>query len=137
MIIPPLLSPSFWFNPNPPPFIPVINTALIVVILAFIVAGIAAYLYRRKTELDKLDRQKFGRIGRLCLTFGITSLFLYAIAFERVNYLSMRIFWIPLFAWAIWDAWKLWMFVTKKLPEIRKAQAEREQYEKWLPKRKK
>lgn len=137
MTLPPLLTLSFWFDPNPPPFIPVVNTGLLILLFVCIAFAVAAYIYRRKSGFDKLTRQAIGRLARLALIFGLVGLLLYAFAYERVSYLSMRFWWIPLILWAGWEKWRLYRFFFKKIPEIRKALAEREAFEKWLPKRKK
>ncbi len=137
MTLPPLLTLSFWFNPNPPAFISVINIVIIAFIAASFVSGIVAYALPRLKSMDKLDRQIVQRLGFVWLTFGITGLMLYAFAYERVAYLSMRIFWLPLLIWVIWKNWQIYQFAFKTVPEVRKARAERDQYEKWLPKKKK
>lgn len=137
MTLPPLLTLSFWFNPNPPPFLPVYNIVVIAVIAACLVSGIVAYALPRLKTMDKLDRQIAQRLGFLWIAFGLVALLLYGIAYERVMYLSMRIFWVPLIVWAGWQKWKIYQFIFQTVPAVRKAREEKEQYEKWLPKKKK
>lgn len=137
MTLPPLLTLSFWFDPNPPPFIPVADKAILAILFVAVAAGIVLSFMLRKKFLDKLNRQINGRIVRLLFTFGFVGLLLYGLAYERVAYLSMRIWWVPFGAWIIWDAWRMWRFTFVKVPQIRKMQDEKAQFEKWLPKRKK
>jgi len=136
MTLPPLLSLSFWFNPNPPPFLSIYNIVIVAFIIAALVSGIVAYALPRLKAMDKLDRQIAQRIGFIWVAFGIIGLMLYAFAYERVAYLSMRAFWLPLLIWVIWKKWQIYQFVFKKVPEIRKARQEKEKFEKWLPKKK-
>lgn len=137
MTLPPLFTLSFWFNPIPPPFVPLIDRLLLVILGACILLGVYAYIVRARGQLDKLMRQAFGRAGTLLLIVGFVGLLLYAFAYERVPYLSMRLWWILLIALVGWDAWRLYRFVCVKIPQIRAKQATREQFEKWLPKQKK
>lgn len=136
MTIPSLLTPSFWFNPLPPPFVPLIDRFLLVTLGAFLLVGACAYVIRVRGNMDTLTRQALHRASKLLLTAGFVGLLLYALAYERVIYLSMRLWWIFLFAWIGWDAWRLYQFVFVKIPQIHMAQAEREKFEKWLPKKK-
>lgn len=137
MTIPPLLTPTFWFSTTPPPFLPVVDKLILVVMAACVLVGAIAFLIRLQSGRDKLMKQALGRAGTVLVTTGLIGLLLYAFSYERVIYLSMRIWWLPLIAWFLWEAWKMYRFVFVKIPEIQKLQAERDQFEKWLPKKKK
>ncbi len=137
MTLPPVLTLSFWFAPTPPPFIPFFDHAVLVVSAAFLIVGILAYFLRTRGRIDRLTKDAVASAANTLLVTGIIGLILYALAFERVAFLSMRVLWIPLAAWLVWRAWTHWKTVMVDIPAIRKIAAERQQFEKWLPKPKK
>lgn len=136
MTLPPTLTPWYWFNPNPPPFMLVYDRALLVVMSLLTLAGIVVFIYCLRGNMDRLMRKAMEKAGNLLFLTGLFGLLLYAFTYERVLYLSMRILWLPLAIWFVWEAWKLYKLIYVKIPEIRKIQADREQFEKWLPKKK-
>ena len=136
MTLPPVATLSFWFNPVPPPFLPFFDRAILVICFTFVIVGILAYVMRARSKMDIPTQDAVASAANTLLITGFVGLILYGIAFERVMYLSMRIFWIPLIAWFVWRVVIHWKTVTREIPKIQKALAEREQFEKWLPKRK-
>jgi hypothetical protein len=137
MTLPPILTLSFWFNPTPPPLLVWSEWILLVILVACVVAGIAVAVVRARSGFEKLVRRGLGRVASLLITVGLAGLLLFAFAYERIPYLGMRLWWI---GWAvlvgIW-AWGIVRYFQVDIPAIRKQRAEREQFEKWLPKSKK
>lgn len=131
--LPPLLTPRYWFNPVPPPFLPVVDRAIPAVFVALTVVGVLAHVVRIRGGVDKLSRRALGKAGTLLLTTGLVGLVLYGFYYERVPYLQMRVLYLALFAYFAWGAWRVYRYVTVQIPEVRKAQAEHEAFTKWLP----
>ena len=67
---------------------------------------------------------------------GVVGLLLYAFAYERAVYLSMRIWLVVWFVWVVFWARKVVRYVTVQIPEIQKQREEQAKMNKWLPKRK-
>ena len=136
MTLPPILTPGYWFTPTPVPFMPIVDTALLVTFSVLFIVGILALVLRIRGRMDKLMRRAVIRAGMALFSTGLVGLILYAFSYERVPYLSMRILF---FLWAVWFvcwAYRLFRHVTTDIPAVRAEQMERNQFNKWLPKRK-
>jgi hypothetical protein len=137
MTLPPPLTLSFWFQPSPPPFLPVTNVVILALCSLFIVAGVVVALMQLRPKTDKLMRQLFRRAASLLIVIGAVGLLLYACSYEEISYFSMRFWWLvllgALIAWAV----PIVRFATRDIPAIRAQISEKEKYEKWLPKKKK
>ncbi|MEK7116120.1 MAG: hypothetical protein AAB879_01865 [Patescibacteria group bacterium] len=137
MTLPHLLTASFWFSQIPPPFVPFFDRGILVISAAFAAAGLLAYLLPVRSRIsDRFTREVVMAAANTLLWMGCVGLILYGFAFERVPYLSMRLFWIPLVMWFVWRVWKHWKMLAIEIPRIHRERAEREKFEKWLPKRK-
>ncbi len=137
MTLPPLLRPSFWFSPMPPPFMPWVDRALPIIFALLFVAGIIVYLIAFKQNWDKMMRRALRKAADRLAILGCVGLLLYALSYERIYVLSARVgylLWLALLAWYAWTMYKL---VTIEMPAMEQRQAEREQKNKWLPKSKK
>lgn len=137
MTLPPLLTPGYWFDPVPPPFLPFVDRLLLVAFMGLAIVGIIAHLARLRAGLEKMTRRAVGRAGTLLITMGLFGLLLWTLAYERVPYLSMRMWylvWSVLFV--IWG-YRIYRFVFVEIPSRQKQNEEREAINKWLPKSKK
>lgn len=137
MTLLPIFSLSFWLNPNPPQFLLWTDRFLLVLVVACTVVGIVTAVIRSRPGFDKWMRRGLSKIAALMITMGLAGLLLYAFSYERIPYLSMRVWWI---AWllivAVW-VWFVARYFRIDIPAARKQRIEREQFEKWLPKNKK
>jgi hypothetical protein len=130
----PLITLSFWFNTNPPPFImPVFIGlgALIAVILAFgIVIKWLAWKKRSNPPLHRV----LSRLGRAEITVALIGFFLYFVSYEQITVVSARFWWLILFIVAA--VWKVYIFLDfrKRYPIEKQALVERQAREKYLPK---
>ncbi len=137
MTIPPMLTPSFWFTVMPPPFLLLVDRILLGVSLLMLISGVVtAYWRGHQTTLDKLVQQAWYSAQASLLYGGILGLLLYGFAYERVPYLSMRIWWLALLVWIGWRGWILYQLIYIDFPAARRESTQREQFTKWLPKRK-
>lgn len=134
----PLFRLSFWFNISMVPFMPWLERSLPIVLAALTAAGVGMLLFSRVGKgLEKSRRRFWRQAGSSGLLAGLTGLLLYAFHWQRVPVLSMRVL------WAFWAGgygywfYAIWKEHFKTLPAERAKQAEREVYEKWLPKPKK
>ncbi len=101
-----------------------------------IIGGIIQHqlLRRRGSEaLSALSR----RLLFLCETIGVLMAVFVVSAFERVNYLSMRFYFLAsILALVIWGSW-LYLSNRHRLPAALALESEAARKEKWLPKPKK
>lgn len=136
MTIPSIFTVSFWFAVFPPPFLTWVDrTLLMLSVLACISGVVLIYLTRRLHAQKKLEQQVWNLTQMTLLWSGVIGLLLYTFTYERIPYLSMRVWWLALVAWTLWRCLTIWRLVYIKLPHARKEAAQREQYTKWLPKK--
>ncbi len=132
-----LLTPSFWFSPEPAPLMPFMQIALLVVFTALVVLGVAALVLRFRAGLEKPSRRAMERAGNCLLTCGLIGLGLVGTTYERIPYLSMRFLFVVLFAVFAYWAYTLYLFVWIEIPKMKARQQQQDEYNKWLPKKKK
>ncbi|MHB8830615.1 MAG: hypothetical protein ACYC44_00635 [Patescibacteria group bacterium] len=132
-----LLTFDFWFQMQPPMFLPWIGTTLLVFFIALAIMGLVAKVYGMKANLDKFVRRAVERAGTLLLTMGLLGLLFYLFVFESVPILSMRVWLIVLLLSGLAWAWSILRYVRVEIPRINQLKAEREKLNKWLPKSKK
>ena len=132
-----LLSLKFWFDPAAPPLTPAMQTLFLVLFAALTVLGVAAYVLRFRPGLEKLTRRALERAGACLLTCGLIGLLLIAMIYERVPYFSMRILFVADLALLAWWVYRLYQYVWVEIPHLKAQHQQQEQYNKWLPKRKK
>jgi hypothetical protein len=130
----PLITLSFWFNTNPPPFIAPIMIGLGILLIIILGAGIVekwfAYNKRSNPPLHRI----LSRLGRAEIAIALIGLFLYFVSYEQTPVASARFWWLILFVAAV--VWKVYIVrdITKRYPVEKKAFAERLAREKYLPK---
>ncbi|MBP9869053.1 hypothetical protein KBC59_00635 [Patescibacteria group bacterium] len=137
MTLPPPLTLPFWFNPAPPPFLPLVDRLLLVLFVGFVVIGVLAHLARLRGGLEKMTRRAISRAGTLLITMGLFGLLLWAFLYERVSYLSMRFWYLVWLGILIWWVYSIYKFVFIEIPQKQDQQKERDAINKWLPKSKK
>lgn len=136
MEIHPILTVSFWFAALPPPFLLWVDRGLLVLsALAFMSGIVLTCLTRRRHAQEKLEQRARDLTQMTLLWSGMVGLLLYAFAYERTPYLSMRVWWIALAAWTLWRCLTIWRLMYVKIPHARHKAAQREQFTKWLPKK--
>lgn len=133
----PLLTLGFWFNPIALPFLPLVGRITLVLMALFVVVGLACFALARHGIKDREMRRFLSRFSALSFWAGIAGALLYALNWQGVPFLSMRIFWVVWFG-----AFGYWKYLIMRdylveMPKRKAAQAERSAYEKWLPKPKK
>lgn len=138
MTLPPALTLGYWFRIYPLPILPVVGYIILFVMLAILCAGVGIMLYGRMAKgLEKSVRAAWRSLGAVVLWAGIVGLYLYAMTWQIVPVLGMRVWyvvWVVLFGWLTFKASKcLW----KDIPAGQAQERARSSYEKWLPKPKK
>ncbi len=124
----------FWFERIPPPFVPLIDRLILVVSISCVAISLFAPVAYRRYVMDRIMRDAITSAKNTLLIFGCIGLILYGFAFERVPYLSMRIFWLPLIVWFVWRCLRHDRRIRVEIPQIQHKRMEREKFEKWLPK---
>lgn len=136
MNLPPPLTLGYWFAVQPAPLMPAVHYGLLAGFAAMVLAGIGLFVALRRLGWDKLKRRVYGRVASAGVTMGLVGLLLRGLDYERVYLLGMRAFYLVWLACAVVWGWSIWRYATKTVPAIRAKQAEREQQERWLPKKK-
>lgn len=135
MTLPPTLTLTYWFNPSPTPLMPVMEWVLLIGFSVLAVLGIVAHIYRAKCNWGKLERRALGRSGTALITMGLCGLALYGFYYEKIMFFSMRFWYVVWLACSLAWAWSIYRYATVTIPEYHKKHAIREQFEKWLPKK--
>lgn len=133
----PLLTLGYWFNLQAVPFQPTVERVLLAVFATVTIAGIACYLIPLRRGMDKGIKHALLRLGAMLAWSGILSLLLWFFAWQQIPLLSMRAFYLPIAIWIVWGGISIARSVWIDLPAQRKAEAERLERERWLPKKKK
>lgn len=134
MTLPPLLNPSFWFDPNPPPLLPWIDRGLLVLFCLLLIGGIAARAVAMRAGWEKTTKKLLIRAAVQLSITGIFGLFLYGLSFERIPVFAARFGYILWLALAAAFAWNTYDYVSVKLPIIEQRKREQKEFSKWLPK---
>jgi hypothetical protein len=138
MTLPSLLTFGYWFRLYPLPLVPVFAKILLLVMIAILCIGVGTMLYARLAKgLEKPARLAIRSLGTVVLWAGIVGLYLYAMTWQTVPALGMRVWyivWFVLFTWLIARAARR---LLKDVPAGQEAERARRSYEKWLPKPKK
>ena len=129
----PLLTLAYWFQLQPPVFVPWAGRFMVIAFTAMAAVGILAKVVGVKKSQDKFMRRAIERAGSLLLIMGLLGLLMYFFSYERVPLFSMRAFYLLwLIGLAAW-AWQLYRYLKVEIPAKRAMQAEREKINKWLP----
>ncbi|MFA5129659.1 MAG: hypothetical protein WC477_01920 [Patescibacteria group bacterium] len=131
----PLLTFSYWFSLSPQPFQPIVERVLLAVFAVMAIAGIACYLVPLKRGMDKGIKRALLRLGALLTWSGILALCLWFFSWQAIPMLSMRALYLPIAVWIVWGIVLIARSVWVDLPAQRKAEAERMERERWLPKK--
>lgn len=124
---------SYWFNQ---PLIARgwVFTVWLWAFLAIFLAGLVAFFLSQRKNFPALSRW-YGRLAHCLLTMGFVALVWLGLRQERITFLAMRI-WILLWL-VILCVWlgKLIVYAVRRLPEIKREHAAKEEHEKYLLKR--
>lgn len=128
----PLFTLDFWFNVNPPPLLPFFEQAFFFAYCIILIAAIIVGFMERKAKGTR--RVLLEKVRRCATTLSITGLLLSFFSYERTTVLSMHA--LSLLLWLLIGVWIFfilrWHF--RIAPRFQKTAAEREAFEKYLPK---
>lgn len=133
----PLLTLWYWLNPNPVPFQPAMDRVLLMIFIVLLVAGIVVWMLRLRGGYGKEVKKAFSRLANHLSWTGIVGLVLWAISYERVPWLSVRVLFLLWLVWFVIGLWFVFRYVWWGIPAQQARRSEREEQQKWLPKKKK
>ncbi|MCC7357750.1 hypothetical protein IT408_04595 [Candidatus Uhrbacteria bacterium] len=136
MILPPLVTPAYWFSTTPIPFTPLVDRILIILSIALAMVGVAGIIYVIRASIEKRERRVYQAASWQLVWIGLVGLLLWTFTYERVPVLSIRIAWVFWIVWIAWMIWKTWHRLTIEIPEESERFAERDRLKRWLPKKK-
>lgn len=129
---------SYWLNPRPG----YISTQTAIFFLILFGSGIFGKIWlkiftkKHKSTLTKPEKKLISKIESLCLTMGSLGLVWLFFAYENISFLSGRYFFV---AWCIslgiW-IYLIWHYYETEMKPALSLLKEREQIEKYLPKKK-
>ena len=125
---------SYWFS-APLPAVGWVKAVFILLPIILLIVGIVLEVVKKTTQ-DTLKKKVYGRFGPSVLFLAITLGFWVLFRQEQIPIFAVR-FW-PLSLFVIFGWWMgcIVRYVTKRVPEIQKQNAERMEKEKYLPKSK-
>src|SRR3989338_5963916 len=131
----PLFTPPFWFNLTPQVFTPTMKITLMIFFGAFALGTVALFIIRSLPRVDGLLAKHLERWISWALLLTVWGWGMIFTTEERVVLLAAR-FWF--LAWLVVAVWWGWYLVRDaRTLKIKRAKiAEREQFRKYLPKRK-
>jgi hypothetical protein len=124
---------SYWFSATLPAA-GWVKVVLIVLPLIFIVIGIALKVFSGITK-DTLMKKIYSRFAIISLFFGILSGLWVFLRQEETPIFSARVWPLLILLITLWWLYRVIRYVVKRVPEIRKQNAERMEKEKYLPKK--
>lgn len=126
---------DYWFSQ---PFIARGNSLKLLVgaFLFFIVAGLVCRILSQYKEekYKKIILKKFGNLGMAVGFLGMVWMFFRQ---EGVMFLSYRFWLLPVAVYMVWSAYKIYKYMTSRVPQIKEEEDRRARIEKYLPHHKK
>jgi len=128
---------NYIFLTNPAPLHPLQRGIAIVVFGGLIIVAIAFVFRAHRKDIDNVAKRVATKISTFAFTTGLIGLVLFLLRQTRVYFFSRRFFFLLwLVALIIWLVFLL-KYIFKKAPEARQTLTERQEFEKYLPKKKK
>ncbi|NQU77834.1 hypothetical protein HQ544_04010 [Candidatus Falkowbacteria bacterium] len=128
---------QYIFLVNPAPLKPLQWGLAVGVFGLLVVVAIIAVIWSRKKEIDITTKKVATKISTFAFTLGLTGWVLFFLRQTHVYFFSRRflfLFW--LIGFIVWLVFLL-KYVVKKAPKARQDFTERQEFEKYLPKKKK
>ena len=134
----PLLRFSFWFSLEAIPFTAWAGTLIFGLSVGLILGGIGVRAWiSRKKSMDKDMRLVYRRVSSCLVWAGVVLNVLYWLTWLEIPVLSVRFLFLVWLGGFAWWAYAITHHVLKIMPAERAKLAEKQAYEKWLPKPKK
>lgn len=130
-----LLSLDFWFNIQPAGLTPLFSKVFFVLFASFIVFGAIANIVAKNRKDDRLLMLAYRRIAQLFYVMGWIGFAFWFASYENLYLFGAR-FWYALWTLGVlfW-AWRIYIFLTKIVPEQREELQHRVDVNKYLPRR--
>jgi len=130
--MPNLLALSYWFNPNPGPFLDQYVKFIYGFIVLAIVAGAMAWWFASKNSQNTLMCKFWSKVQSLCLTIGLGALALVLARQYHINLLAMPFLLLLLLIGAgVW-VYFIVRYITVIVPRRRQDQEKKALKEKYL-----
>ena len=131
----PLLDLNFWFGLTPPPLLPVFRTVTIVLFGLLTALAIVLVLLRQFRKLDAIISRHLGKWVSWSLFFAVTGWLIFLFNEQRIAFFSSRFWYVIWAVFLIW--WGINVLRDARTVSARRAKiAEREAFQKYLPKKK-
>jgi len=130
----PLLKLNYWFDQRPPALEQSFQTFFfyffaVLVVLALIITIVV----RKKKKEDPWVARGFQKISSWCLSMGIAGLVIFFFSFERLPFLSMRIWFVAWLIGAIVWAVFIVKYFIKTVPQEKRKIKDKENLQKYIP----
>ena len=128
---------QYIFTVNPAPLQPLQRGIAIAVFGLLIIIAIIAVIWSHKKQIDRVTKKVTLKSSTFAFTLGLIGWVLFFLRQARVYFFSRRFFFLFwLIATIIWLVYLL-KYIFKKAPAQRQTLTERQEFEKYLPKKKK
>jgi Ca2+/Na+ antiporter len=126
---------QYWINPRPVPLGPSLVGSIFAFFGWFVLASVILYVVARHFKKhDRLKREVLRRFARVLLLTAVLGYLFLFFSYEQLPLLGMRLWFLVLFLlFTVWLVRAI-VYTLKDYPQLRKQEAERRRYEKYLPK---
>ena len=134
--MPPIFTPTYWFDTTPEPLAPIALPVIGGLLALTLLAGIAAKVLSKKKS-DSLYWSKGGeKMASLCFTMAPIGALLLWFAYEQVQFFGMRAWFVVWVLAAGWWKLRILMYLWRTAPAQAADYAERARIQKWIPHKK-
>lgn len=130
-----LFSLDFWFNLQPIGLTPLFSKIIFVIFTAFIVFGAVANIVARNRKDDHLLVQAYRRIAQMLYVMGWVGFFIWFASYETLYLFGARFWYLIWVVGLIVWMWRIFVYITKVIPELRVDLQHRADVNKYLPRR--
>lgn len=130
-----MIQPSFWFNLQTTALSPGFDKAFFLFFSVIIITGAVARILMRQKKSDRYLAKAYRMTSNMLFTMGLLGMLVFFFTYEEIYLLGAR-FWF--LAWAlgviVWSV-LIVRYAKKTIPELRAAAQEKNQENKYIPRR--
>jgi len=133
----PLLQVSYWLDISPPLMDELMGQVIFWCFAIFLIVGAVIRVVGSKRKDDKFVIATFNKFGTLFLASGFLGLLFYFFSYEQIYLFGARFWFLVIgITFLVWLGYII-RYIKKTVPKEKAKIAEREKFEKYMPKKKK
>lgn len=130
-----LLSLDFWFNLQPEGLTPLFSRGFFVLFATCIVFGAIANIVAKNRKDDRFMKKAYQRIAQLFYVMGWVGFFIWFASYETLYLFGARFWYLVWLIGVIIWAYRIYVYITKVIPEKQEELKNRTETNKYLPRR--